>query len=283
MKPDDAMKTSDKVAQHYASTDIAGRVIAAVKQALGPDTAITPDTLAAVDHFHGRGLVATREMAALLGPRAGERVLDIGSGIGGPARWLAAHFGCHVTGIDLTQAFCDAAEALNQATGMADKVRIVHGNALALPFADGSFDRAYSQNVVMNIADKQRFYREALRVLRPGGVLALSNATAGAGGAPYYPTPWASEAATSFLASAAETRADLEAVGLAIVSFRDTTADLLAAQISNRDHILREGLPRLGPHVFMGPAFRDYQLNAARSAIEGRLGSLEALVRKPER
>jgi len=275
------MEQDGQVALHYTSADIAGRVLAAVRQALGPDVPITPDTLAAVDHFHGRGLAATREMAALLAPRAGERLLDLGSGLGGPARWLAAHFGCHVTGIDLTAAFCAAAEALNQATGMADRVRIVHGDALALPFPDGSFDRAYSQNVVMNIADKPRFYREALRVLRPGGVLALSNATSGPGGTPYYPTPWASTAATSFLAGAEETRAALEGAGFAVVSFRDTTAALLAAQIANRDHILREGLPALGPHVFMGPQFRDYQINSARSAAESRLGSLEALLRKP--
>ncbi len=275
------MATSDPIERHYTSADIAGRVLAAVRHAIGADAAITPDALAPVDHFHGRGLVATRELAALLDPRAGERLLDIGSGIGGPARWMAAHFGCHVTGIDLTQAFCDAAEALNRATGMADRVRIVHGNALDLPFAADSFDRAYSQNVVMNIADKPRFYREALRVLRPGGVLALSNATSGLGGEPHFPTPWASTAAASFLASAAETRADLAAAGFAIVSFRDTTADLLAAQIANRDHIAREGLPPLGPHVFMGPQFREYQLNGARSAVEGRLGSIEALVRKP--
>jgi SAM-dependent methyltransferase len=157
----------------------------------------------------------------------------------------------------------------------------VHGNALELPFADASFDRAYSQNVVMNIADKRRFCREALRVLRPGGVLALACATSGEAGAPYYPTPWASTAAESFLASAAETRADLEAAGFAIVSFRETTAAMRAAQVANRDHIEREGLPPLGPHVFMGPVFRTYQINGARSTIEGRLGGVEALVRKP--
>ena len=109
----------------------------------------------------------------------------------------------------------------------------------------------------------------------------LTGTTSGPGGEPTYPTPWASSAATSFLATAAATRADLEAAGFALVSFRDATADLRAAQIANRNHIEREGLPALGPHVFMGPAFRDYQLNTARSTMEGRLGAIEALVRKP--
>ena len=268
------------VAGHYTRDDIAERVVAAARAAAGPGVALTPDVLAPIDHFHGGGLASTRELVAMLQPRAGEAVLDIGCGIGGPARWIAHCFGCQVTGIDLTAAFCRAAEILNGETGMAGKVKIFEASALALPFEPASFDRAYSQNVAMNIADKPRFYREALRVLRPGGVLALANATAGTG-EPYYPTPWASTAATSFLATAAETRAELEAAGFVIVAFRDATADLLAAQAANRSHILREGLPALGPHVFMGPAFRDYQLNTARSTLEGRLGALEALARKP--
>ena len=97
----------------------------------------------------------------LLEPSAGETVLDIGCGIGGPARWIASTFGCQATGIDSTAAFCRAAEMLNAETGLGDKVKIFEASALALPFEPKSFDRAYSQNVVMNIADKKGFYREA--------------------------------------------------------------------------------------------------------------------------
>ena len=119
------MSESDPVRDHYASSDIAARVLATLRAMEGEDAPVTPDTLAPLDHFHRRGLVATRDLAALLGPRPGERLLDIGCGIGGPARWIAAHFGCYVTGIDLTSEFCRAAEELNAATGMADRVRVV--------------------------------------------------------------------------------------------------------------------------------------------------------------
>src|SRR5438046_2901952 len=169
------MGIETEVARHYGNAGIAARVLAALREAQGPDAPVTVDALAPLDQFHGRGPLATRELVALLQPQAGERLLDIGSGIGGPARWIAATFDCHVTGVDLTPEFCAAAEALNAATGLAERVRIIHGSALALPVPEGAFDAAYSQNVIMNIADKKQFYREAFRALRPGRRLALSN------------------------------------------------------------------------------------------------------------
>ena len=149
---------SHQVQDHYASEGIAARILAALRAARDGKTGpITPDALAPLDHFHGRGLKATQEMVALLEPRPGERILDIGGGIGGPARWIAARFGCHVTSLDLTPEFCRAAEELNAATGLSDCVRVVEGSALDLPFAENAFDRAYSENVAMNIEDKRRF------------------------------------------------------------------------------------------------------------------------------
>jgi ubiquinone/menaquinone biosynthesis C-methylase UbiE len=170
------MAIETDVARHYGNAGIAERILAALRAANGNDTPITVEALSVLDHFHGRGIVATQELVELLKPERGEHILDIGSGIGGPARWFAAKCKVHVTGVDLTAEFCAAAEALNRATGLADRVAIKNGSALALPVPDNAFDRVYSQNVIMNIADKPQFYREAFRALRPGGVLALATA-----------------------------------------------------------------------------------------------------------
>ena len=275
------MATAQDVVRHYASGDIAERLLAALRAANGPDAPITPESLAPLDQFHSRGLDVTREVADALSLEPGHRVLDIGCGIGGPARWIAAAYGCHVTGIDLTPEFCEAAEALNAATGLSDRVRIVHGSALALPFEGGSFDRAYSQNVVMNIADKVGFYREAGRVLRNGGLLALSNVALGPAGEPYYPAPWAESEATSFLSTPEQTRDEIAAAGLEIVWVKDTTPDQLAFYEQQRRRIAAEGPPKLGVHILVGERMKEYQRNTARGVQEGRLVAIEALCRKP--
>jgi len=268
------------VDRHYGNAGIAERILAAVRAARGTDTPITPELLAPIDHFHGRGVVATGDLVALLDPQPGERVLDIGSGIGGPARWIAAKRGCHVTGVDLTPEFCEAANSLITACGMTDKVRILQGSATDLPVPDGAFDRAYSQNVVMNIADKPRLYREAFRALRPGGVAAFSNVCAGLGEV-VFPVPWASVPELSFLATPEQTRADLLAAGFEIVSFRDTTDDLRAAAARDRQRAEQEPLPALGVHLVMGERLREMRINSARNSEEGRTRTIEALVRKP--
>jgi ubiquinone/menaquinone biosynthesis C-methylase UbiE len=164
----------------------------------------------------------------MLDPQPRERLIDLGSGLGGPARWIAANFDCHMTGIDLMPEYCEAARALTEAAGLADRVDIHQGSALETPFTDASFDRAYSQNVVMNIADKIGFFREAYRLLKPGGVFAMSNLGAGPNGPHYYPSMWAATADDSFLSTVDETRADLEAAGFDILVLEDTGGGNLA-------------------------------------------------------
>jgi SAM-dependent methyltransferase len=278
----------NRVQDHYAGSGsgsaLAARIIAALRAHAGADVAITPETLAPVDHFHGRGVLATQELVALLEPRAGEAILDIGSGIGGPARWIAAKYNCSVTGVDLTTAFCDAAQELNAASGMSDRVRILEGSALALPLPDASFDRAYSHNVVMNIADKAGVYREAFRVLKPGGRLVLSHVNAGPNGPPefpvQFPVPWAAVAENSFLATDEETRRDLVAAGFEIVTFRDTTP--AAAQVQAILRVLEtDGLPLLGVHVFVGEHFLERQINSMHAVKDGRIRSVEIVASKP--
>ena len=269
------------VAQHYGSAGIAERVLAAFRDAEGADAPVTPEGLAPFDHFHGRGVVATQEIAAQLALQPGERVLDIGSGIGGPARWFAAKYDVHVTGVDLTPEFCAAAEVLTAATGLADRVRIIQGSALALPVPDGAFDAAYSQNVIMNIADKKLFYREAFRALRPGGRLALSNLCAGPAGEPYFPVPWATTRDTSFLATPEAMRADLLAAGFTIADFRDITPAMREAQRRTRERIDKGDMPKIAVDIIMGEHAREMQWNSIRTIDDGRGTAIEALARKP--
>ena len=275
--------SNSRVQDHYAKSgaghSIAERILTAVYAAGGPAAPVTPETLAPFDHYHGGGLAATEGLATLLEPQAGESIVDIGSGIGGPARWLAKRFNCKVTGVDLTPEFCDAARQLNTHTEMVDRVVIHEGSALALPFPDGGFDRAYSQYVVMNIADKLGVYREAARVLKPDGRLVLCHVGAGANGQPDYPLPWAAGPEHSFLASDEETRRDLEHAGLQIISFRDMTQPLQSL-IAMRRKLESEGMPAVGSHVLAGEHYLQMLINALRASERGQIRTVEVVAFK---
>ncbi len=207
---------------HYSQGDLLARLRAALQDDGADPDRPTPDALAPYDHFHGRGLEATLETARLMPARSAEQVLDIGSGLGGPARYVANRFRCHVTGIDLSPEFTEVARHLTHLLRLEDRTTFEVADALAMPFTDARFDGAYSMNVSMNIEDKPALYREVHRVLKPGGWLVLSEVARGEGGEPDYPTAWADSARTSFLATPEETRHGLQAAGFEVLRFRST-------------------------------------------------------------
>ena len=275
------MGAESHIRGHYSRGTLLARLAAALAED-GVDPARPGlEALAHYDQFHTRGLEATRELADPLEVEAAHHLLDVGSGIGGPARYIARRFGCRVSGIDLTSEFCEVARHLTALLGLAGQVRFEQGDALAMPFADASFEGAYSMNVSMNIADKGALYREVRRVLKPGGWLMLSEIARGPGPEPDYPMPWAASAAASFLATPEQTRRGLEAAGFEILHFRSTAEEALAFGARSREMVARgEKPPHRAVMLIHGEGSREIMGNAGRGVAEARIVPIEVLARR---
>ena len=275
-----SMSQEREVATHYSRGNLLARLNAALKEDGVDPQRPSIETLAPYDQFHGRGLEATLEMAALMQAGPGDHLLDIGSGIGGPARYFAKRFGCTVTGIDLTAEFCEVARHLTRLLGMEDKVRFETGNALAMPFGDAAFDGAYSMNVSMNIADKAGLYREMRRVLKPGAFLLLSEVAKGEGGELDFPTPWAASARTSFLATPEATRRGLAEAGFEVVRLHSTLEQARAFGARSRAMVERgEKPPHRAVMLVHGELAAEAAANMSRGLSEGRIVPIEVLAR----
>jgi len=278
----DSMNTECEISAHYTRGNLLARLNAAlIEDGVDPDRP-TLEALAPYDQFHGRGLEATLEIAELMEAGPGDHILDIGSGIGGPARYFASRFGCRVTGIDLTSEFCDVARHLTRLLKLEERVQFELGDALVLPFADASFDGAYSMNVSMNIADKSTFYREINRVLKPGGWLLLSEVAKGDDGEPSYPTPWAASARASFLSTPEEIRRGLLQAGFDVVRLQSTLEQARAFGIRSRAMVERgEKPPHRAVMLIHGEIASQAMANTSRGLSEARIIPIEVLVRKP--
>jgi SAM-dependent methyltransferase len=271
---------NEAIQTHYTRSDLGDVILAALENA-GKDLArLTPEDLAPIDQFHIRGRTATLELARAAELHAAMHVLDVGSGVGGTSRCLAKAFGCRVTGIDLTDEYCQAAAMLTARTGLAHLVDYRQGDATGLPFDDQAFDVVWTEHVAMNIPDKAQLYREMHRVLKPGGTLAIYDVLAGPSGPVLFPVPWARTPETSFLASPEELRRLLETSGFTVADWSDTTEAARAWFLALAEKIRKEGFPPLGFHLLLGPDFKAMAQNQGRNLEEGRIVLAQIVAKK---
>jgi len=272
--------TPENVEKHYGRGRILDSILASLRQ-MGKDPAhLKPEDLAPVDEFHVRGREATVELAGRGALRPGLRVLDVGCGLGGSSRYLAAEQGCQVTGIDLTQEYVDVSTALAKLAGLGDRTRFQQANALAMPFADGSFDFTWTQHVQMNIADKAGLYREIGRVTASGGRFLFHDIFAGDGGPLHFPVPWAEDASISFMTSPDEVKKHLVNSGFVVRDWADTTEKSLQWTLGMIERVKASGPPPLGTHLLMGATAKAKIESVVRNASEGRIVFVQACVEK---
>jgi SAM-dependent methyltransferase len=262
--------------RHYGKPELAAQVAAALSREFETGHRWSVAELARLDQFHTRGLAATRDLAAAAGVSRDTRVLDAGCGLGGPARYLAATYGCTVTGIDLSLPFIKAARLITSRSQCAERVTFAAADALALPFLPASFDLVWMQHVAMNVENRAALYAQCARVLREGGRLALYDVVSGHGEFAY-PVPWARDATASFVCTEEETRALLEAAGFAVVSWNLETELALASFASAPP---AQGAPGLDLTLAMGADFPMLAANLARNLRSGAAGILSAVVER---
>lgn len=266
------------VARHYQVSDLTQRVLKAAAAAGLDPGRLTPADLAPIDEFHIGGREATKHVVAKMRLAGSERVLDIGCGIGGAARYVAVSTGCHVTGIDLTPEYVETARALSGRMGLGARTAFEASSALQMPFADATFDAAITLHVAMNIKDRSGLYREIARVLKSGAVFCVYDVMKGVNDELRYPMPWADTEASSHLTTPEEMQGLLTTAGFSVEEVEDRTDFGIAFF---RGRLSAGGAPSpLGLHVLMGETSREKSHNMLQNLERGAIAPVVMVARR---
>ena len=272
--------TETRVATHYDTGAMLDRIREGLRVAGADPDRPHPDALKPVDEFHTGGIEATAALLDPLGITPRTRVLDIGSGIGGTARHIATRYGARVTGIDLTPAFVETANALSAMCGLGGQTGFHVASAYELPVESHSVDLATMMHVGMNLEDKVSLFREVARVLAPGGRFALFDIMSRSGEPHDFPVPWATSADHSFVDHPETYRRAAARAGLGLIHQRDRHAYASAFFRRVTAALDANGPPPVGLHLIMGDEAPVRYGNAVRATIEGKIGPWELVFRK---
>ena len=273
------MNTDQRVEEHYTRDLLEQRIVGALRSAGKNPEQLSSDDLEPLDNLHLGGRESIEALAQFMHLRPGMHLLDVGSGVGGPARYFAEK-GCQVTGIDLTAEFVQVAASLTRLLKLDGKAQFRQGSALEMPFPSATFDGAYMIHVGMNIEEKPGVFREVARVLKPGGRFAIFDIMRGGDGMSEFPMPWAMSAETSFVRSADEYRVALEAAGFRVEHQRDRHQ--FAMEVMEKMKAMATGgaPPVLGVHVLMGEQAPVMLKNVNTAIAMGKLVPLEIVAVK---
>ncbi len=274
------MSDTSAMRDHYDQAGLEASLLRALTAAGKDIDNLKPGDLQGADEFHNGGAAATAAVAEQLGLTPEMHLLDVGSGLGGPARHIAARYGCRVTGIDLTPGYVAAANSLTARMGMQARLDFRVALADRLDFADGSFDGVLLLHVGMNVADKPGMFAAMHRVLKPGGFVAVYDVMRLAEGDLVFPLPWSSVAETSFVAAPEVYRAALTAAGFAITAERDRGEFALAAMAAQRAKAAAEGPSPLGLQHAMGPTVAAKVGNMVKLIQGGVIAPYEMIARR---
>lgn len=259
------------VDRHYGLGDVMDKIQTALYVLDKDMRSLSTEDLAPIDGFHTRGRASTQEVTALADISSSDKVLDVGCGLGGTARYLVEQFNCRVVGIDLTREYVEVGRQLNSLLNMQSDIELHHASALDLPFENNSFDYVWTEHVQMNITDKLRFYSEIVRVLRPGGQLMFHDVFRGDGDEPHYPVPWAEHSSISSLVTQDTARSIFTEVGLAIEQWLDKTHESIEFFEIVSEKLSNTKMPPLGIHLLMGDTAKLKLENQARNLKEQRV------------
>lgn len=272
----------EPVAAHYTRGNLLDSIVEGLAKLGKTQHDVSVEDLAPIDEFHIGGREATQAVLDQLGLAAAHEVLDVGCGLGGAGRFAAQRFGCRIHGIDLTPEYVETGKVLCSWVGLADRVRLERGDATAIRYGDGTFDRAYMLHVGMNVAEKTILAAELFRVLRPGGLLGIYDVMRVGDGALTYPVPWAADPDRCAVSSVDDYRAALHAAGFQVLAERNRRdfaleffARLRAAAAG------AQGPPPLGIHLLMGETAPTKIENMVQNVSENRIAPIELIAARP--
>lgn len=274
---------TSSLVDHYAPENLIAIIKEALAEAGADPDAPSLEALKPVDEFHTGGIEATEALLDPLGITAEMRVLDLGSGIGGTARYIASRFHAHVTGVDLTYGFVETAKTLSEMTGLSTRTTFHEGTILDLPLDANRYDLATMMHVGMNIADKAALFAEVARVLAPGGRFALFDIMKGDGADDVaFPVPWSPTPEASFVDYPYVYRNAAKSAGLTLIHERDRSdyaRDYFQRVIAAID---ADGVPPVGLHLLMGSEAQTRYGNAVAAAKTYATAPWEMVFQKAE-